>query len=262
MAETDVFRHSTPSLYHRYMGPLLFEPYAKHVAGRLVVLRPNRILETAAGTGIVTRAVNKAVPEAQIVATDVNPAVVEFASEHLRSERVTFQRADAQQLPFDDESFDLVLCVFGVMFFPDRIRAHAEARRVLRIGGHYVVVTFDRLDRNPIPEAAGKAVATLFRENPRYMERGPFSYTDAGLVEEDLRAAGFEEITVETVRLATRVAAQEAAQGIVLGSPFRAEIERLDPSALERALTAVTEALRPWDGKDAPMSAHIATAIR
>lgn len=262
MTETDVFRHSTPSLYHRYMGPLLFEPYAKHVAERLGVLRPNRILETAAGTGIVTRAVNKAVPEAQIVATDVNPAVVEFASEHLRSERVTFQRADAQQLPFDDESFDLVLCVFGVMFFPDRIRAHAEARRVLHSGGHYVVVTFDRLDRNPIPEAAGNAVATLFRENPRYMERGPFSYTDAGLVEKDLRAAGFEEITVETVRLATRVAAQEAAQGIVLGSPFRAEIERLDPSALERALTAVTEALLPWDGKDAAMSAHIATATR
>ena len=128
MTETDVFRHSTPSLYHRYMGPLLFEPYAKHVAERLVVLRPNRILETAAGTGIVTRAVNAALPKAQILATDINPGVVEFASQHLRSERVTFQRADAQQLPLEDESFDLVLCVFGVMFFPDKsgqTRKHA-----------------------------------------------------------------------------------------------------------------------------------------
>ena len=262
MTETDVFTHSTPSLYHRYMGPLLFEPYAKHVAKRLVVLRPNRILETAAGTGIVTRAVNKAVPKAQIVATDINPAVVEFASQHLRSERVTFQRADAQHLPFEDESFDLILCIFGAMFFPDKVRANAEARRVLRAGGQYVLVTFDRLDRNPIPEAAGEAVASVFRENPRYMERGPFSYTDAALVESDLRAAGFEDIKVETVQLASRVTAQEAAQGIVLGSPFRAEIERLDPSALERALTAVTEALLPWDGKDATMSAHIATATR
>lgn len=262
MTETDVFRHSTPSLYHRYMGPLLFEPYAKHVAERLVVLRPNRILETAAGTGIVTRAVNRVVPNAQIVATDINPAVVEFASQHFRTERVTFQRADAQHLPFDDQSFDLVLCVFGAMFFPDKIRANAEARRVLRIGGRYVLVTFDRLDRNPIPEAAGEAVATVFRENPRYMERGPFSYTDAGLVETDLRGAGFEDITVETVQLTSRVTAPEAARGIVLGSPFRAEIERLDPSALERALTEVTEALLPWDGKDAAMSAHIATATR
>lgn len=94
------------------------------------------------------------------------------------------------------------------------------------------------------------------------MERGPFSYTDAALVERDLRAAGFDDITVETVQLASRVAAQEAARGLVLGSPFRAEIERLDPLALERALTAVTEALLPWDGRDAPMSAHIATATR
>jgi ubiquinone/menaquinone biosynthesis C-methylase UbiE len=262
MTETDVFRHSTPSLYHRYMGPLLFEPYAKHVAERLVVLQPNRILETAAGTGIVTRAVNEVVPEAQIVATDINPAVVDFASQHLRSERVTFQRADAQQLPFEDESFDLVLCVFGVMFFPDKIRAHAEARRVLHIGGQYILVTFDCLDRNPIPAAAGEAVASVCPENPRYMERGPFSYTDAGVVERDLRAAGFEEIKVETVQLTSRVTTQEAAQGIVLGSPFRAEIERLDSSALERALTAVTAALRSWDGKDATMSAHIATATR
>ena len=262
MTETDVFRHSTPSLYHRYMGPLLFEPYAKHVAGRLLLLRPSRILETAAGTGIVTRAVNEVLPKAQILATDINPAVFEFASQELRSERVTFQRADAQELPLEDELFDVVLCAFGVMFFPDKVRANAEARRVLHIGGRYVLVTFDRLDRNPIPEAAGEAVASVFGENPRYMERGPFSYTDAAMVERDLRSAGFEDITIETVQLAGRVSAQETAQGIVLGSPFRAEIERLDSSALERALTAVTEALRPWDGKDAPMSAHIATATR
>lgn len=262
MTETDVFKHSAPSLYDRYMGPLLFEPYAKDVAERVAVLRPNRILETAAGTGIVTRAVREAVPEAQIVATDINPAVVEFAAQHLRSDRVSFQPADAQDLPFEDESFDLVVCLFGVMFFPDKVRANAEARRVLRTGGRFVLVTFDRLDLNPIPKAAGEAVASLFPEDPRYMERGPFSYTDAALVERDLRAAGFEDIELETVELSSRVTALDAAQGIVLGSPFRAEIERLDPSALERAVTAVTEALLPWDGKSAPMSAHIATATR
>jgi ubiquinone/menaquinone biosynthesis C-methylase UbiE len=262
MAETDVFKHSTPSLYDRYMGPLLFEPYAQYVAERVALLRPERILETAAGTGIVTRAVSEAVPEATIVATDINPAVVEFAAQHVHSERVTFQRADAQDLPFDDATFDLVLCLFGVMFFPDKIRANAEARRVLQPGGRYVLVTFDRLDLNPIPKEAGEAVATLFPDDPRYMERGPFSYTDPALVEQDLRAAGFEAIELETVELSSRVIAQDAAHGIVLGSPFRAEIERLDESALERAATAVDKALRAWDGTNAPMSAHIATATR
>ena len=262
MVETDVFKHSTPSLYDRCMGPLLFEPWAKHVANRVAVLEPDRILETAAGTGIVTRAVGEAVPRATIVATDINPALVEFAARRSYWERVTVQRADAQDLPFDEASFDLVLCLFGIMFFPDKVRANAEARRVLCPGGRYVLVTFDRLDRNPIPKAAGEAVAGLFAEDPRYMERGPFSYTDPEQVDSDLRAAGFEAVEIATLELTSLVSARDAAHGIVLGSPFRAEIERLDASALERATAAVEQALQPWDGTNAPMSAHIATSTR
>lgn len=260
MSETDVFTHATPVLYDRYMGPLLFEPYATYVAEQVRAFRPQRILETAAGTGIVTRAVLKAFPEAEIVATDINPGVVDFAARRVPSQRATFQVADAQDLPFGDASFDLVLCLFGAMFFPDRVRANSEARRVLRAGGNYVLVTFDRLERNPIPMAAGEAVATLFSEDPKYMQRGPFSYTDAQSVEADLRKGGFADVSLQTVELTSRVSAREAAQGIVLGSPFRAEIERLGPSALERATRVVTEALRAWDGRDAPMSAHVAIA--
>jgi ubiquinone/menaquinone biosynthesis C-methylase UbiE len=258
---TDVFKHSTPELYDRYMGPLLFEPYAKYVAEELRPLQPARILETAAGTGIVTRAVSEAVPDATIVATDINPAVVEFAAQQHHLDRVRFEQADAQELPFADASFDVVVCLFGVMFFPDKVRANAEARRVLVPGGRYVLVSFDRLELNPIPKAAGEAVATLFPEDPRYMERGPFSYTDPGVMEQDLRAAGFESVEIERVELSSRVVARDAAHGIVLGSPFRAEIERLGASALERAATAVERTLLPWDGTDAPMSAHVATAI-
>src|SRR5919106_1542479 len=258
MAETDVFKHATPSLYDKYMGPLLFEPFAKHVAERVRLLQPERILETAAGTGIVTRAVNKAVPNATIVATDINPAVVAFAAEQAHAERVTFQQADAQDLPFRDATFDLVLCLFGVMFFPDKVRANAEAARVLRRGGRYILVSFNRLDLNPVPKAAGEAVGSLFPEDPRYMERGPFSYADPATIENDLRAAGFDAIELETIELASRVSARDAAHGIVLGSPFRGEIERLDASALKRATAAVDDALRDWDGRDAAMSAHIA----
>ncbi|HEY6836307.1 MAG TPA: class I SAM-dependent methyltransferase, partial [Gaiellaceae bacterium] len=100
MAETDLFKHSAPALYDRYMGPLLFAPYAEHVVPRVIALHPERILETAAGTGIVTRAISAALPTAEIVATDINPAVVEFAAQHAPSDGVTFQAADAQQLPF------------------------------------------------------------------------------------------------------------------------------------------------------------------
>jgi ubiquinone/menaquinone biosynthesis C-methylase UbiE len=262
MTETDVFKHATPALYDRYMGPLLFEPFAKLVAESVRLVQPHMILETAAGTGIVTRAVSDALPEATIVATDINPAVVAFAAEQAHSERVTFQQADAQDLPFGDATFDLVLCLFGVMFFPDKVRANTEAARVLRPGGRYIVVSFDRLDLNPVPKAAGEAVGSLFPEDPRYMERGPFSYADPAIIESDLRAAGFEAVDLETIELTSRVSAREAAHGIVLGSPFRGEIERLDASALQRATAVVESALRDWDGNDAPISAHIATATR
>ena len=257
------FRHSTPELYGRYMGPLLFEPYANVVAERAALLQPDRILETAAGTGIVTRALHVSMPQAEILATDLNPVMLEVAEQNLRSPRVSFQPADALELPFDDESFDLVVCQFGVMFYPDKVRAHREARRVLRSNGHYLLVSFDRLELNPVPHAAGTAVAAMFPDDPpAYMERGPFSYADPAIIERDLLAAGFSRVQLETVALTTRVNASDAAQGLVLGSPFRADIERRDPSALARALDAVTAALAQWNENDAPMSAHVVTATK
>lgn len=116
---------------------------------------------------------------------------------------------------------------------------------------------------NPVPKAAGHAVAALFPDDPPlYMERGPFSYAIPVLIERDLFAAGFTDIELETVALTSRVGARDAAEGMVLGSPFRSEIERRDPSGLDRALTAVTAALAQWDGTDAPMSAHLVTATK
>jgi hypothetical protein len=116
---------------------------------------------------------------------------------------------------------------------------------------------------NPVPKAAQDAVVALFPEDPpQYMERGPFCYADPALIEHDLLAAGFTDIQCETVALSSRVSARDAAQGLVLGSPFQSEIERRDPSALDRAVNAVTEALRAWDGKDAPISAHVVAATK
>ena len=255
------FSHSTPELYDLYMGPLLFEPYAKLVAERCALLQPDRILETGTGTGIVTRAVHRSIPRAEIVATDINPAMLEFAARALTSEHVSFQPADAQNLPFPDNSFDLVVCQFGVMFFPDKIRANQQARRVLRPNGQYLLVTFNRLELNPIPRAAQEAVSALLAQEPvDYMERGPFCYADPARIKHDLRAAGFPDVEIETLESSSRVNARDAAEGLVFGSPLRLEIERRDPSALAHASQAVAQALAQWDGKDAPMSAHVATA--
>ena len=132
MSVTDTaFAGSIPGLYDRYLGPLLFQPYAQEVARRAAELGARHVLETAAGTGIVTEALHRALLEANIVATDLNPAMLDMAAQRVNSDRVSFQPADALGLPFADGSFDLVVCQFGVMFFPDKIRGNAEARRVL-----------------------------------------------------------------------------------------------------------------------------------
>ncbi len=110
-----VFAGSIPAIYDRCMVPLIFAPYAALVAERAKAFGPKRILETAAGTGVVTEALHRALPDAEIVATDLNPPMLEQAARRVSAGTVHFHHADALDLPFDDGSFDLVVCQFGVM---------------------------------------------------------------------------------------------------------------------------------------------------
>ena len=268
MTATDAaFAGSIPSIYDRYLGPLLFAPYAEAVARRAAALQPTRILETASGTGIVTAALQRALPGAQIVATDLNQAMLDVAAGRIDSGNVRFLAADAQALPFADGAFDLVVCQFGVMFFPDKVGANREARRVLRDGGAYIAVIWDSMEKNPGSRAMSDAVAALFPgDPPRFLDRTPFGYADLAQIERDLRAAGFTSIAVETVECRSRLpSAHDAATGMCCGSPLRSEIEERDPNMLDRAVDAAAAALAPWegpDGLDVPMSAHIVTALR
>lgn len=261
------FAGSIPGLYDRYLGPLLFEPYAAEVARRAVALAPKRVLEVATGTGIVTEALHCALPDAEIVATDLNPAMLEVAAGRIRSPKVEFLPADALGLPFEDGEFDLVVCQFGVMFYPDKVKGNAEARRVLRDGGRYLVVIWDRLDRNPASRIVNDSVAALYPEDPpAFLARTPFGYADPEWIERDLRAAGFDRIELDTVALASRpVSTVDAATGLVAGCPLRSEVEERDPDGLDSAVAAAAQALRALDKDgtlDSRLSAHIVTATR
>ncbi len=268
MASTDTaFAGSIPGLYDRHLGPLLFAPYAEELAERVRAFMAGHVLETAAGTGIVSEALHHALPDAQIVATDLNPAMLDVAAQRVRSDKVIFESADAQELRFADGTFDLVVCQFGVMFYPDKVRGNAEARRVLRDGGRYLLVIWDSIDRNPASQAIGQAVGALFPDDPPlFVERTPFGYSDVALIEHDLLAAGFTDIELETVEQRSRGGSgRDFAQGMCLGSPLRSEIEERDPAMLDRAVDAAAAALAPWegaDGFDAPMSAHIVVATK
>lgn len=268
MASSDAaFAGSIPALYDQYLGPLLFQPYADELARRAAALNPGRILETAAGTGIVTQALSRACRDAEIVATDLNQGMLDVAATRIQSDKIVFMAADAQALPFDADGFDLVVCQFGIMFMPDKVRANAEAYRVLRPEGRYLLAIWDRLDRNPITHASASAVAELFPEDTAdFMRRAPFSYADPALIEHDLLAAGFTDIELETVTLRGRLpSAEDAALGLCQGTPMRMAIEEHGEDALDRATEAATAALKQFegpDGLDAPMAAHVVTAIK
>ena len=257
------FTGSIPALYERCLGPLLFRPYAREGARRARMVMPGHVLETAAGTGLLTEELAHALSDSNIVATDLNPSMLELASARVRTGKVSFEVADAQDLRFADSTFDFVVCQFGTMFYPDRVRGNREALRVLRDGGSYLQIVWDRVERNPVSQRIEQAVAEQFPDDPpRFISRTPFGYFDPDRIEADLHDGGFTDVSIETVECSSKVDAREAATGMCQGSPLRAEIEARDEGALERVTQAAAEALQEFDGRDMPMSALFVTAVK
>jgi ubiquinone/menaquinone biosynthesis C-methylase UbiE len=267
MTATDtIFAGSIAALYDRLMVPLKFTPWAEDMARRIAALAPATILETAAGSGVVTEQIAKALPSAAITATDLNPTMLQIAARRPGLEHVQFLPADAQALPFAATHFDLVACQFGVMFYPDRITAAREVRRVLRDGGTYLFSVWNRLDRNPVSKVLSDALAEEFPGNPpSFYARIPFGYHDTARITDDLSAAGFTDIAIETLEYPHgALTARAAAEGMCRGTPLAAEIAIHGDDALDRAVEASARGLEGLcgpDGRiDATMSAHVVTA--
>jgi ubiquinone/menaquinone biosynthesis C-methylase UbiE len=263
-ADTE-FAGSIPAAYDRYMVPMLFEPYAQDMAQRAAALSPRRILEIAAGTGVVTRALVAAMPDAVIVATDLNQPMLDVASSRIDATTVTFLQADAQALPVEDAAFDLVVCQFGVMFFPDRVAAYREARRVLKPEGRFLFNSWNRVEENELTLVLAETLTALLPDDPpSFYRRIPFGYHDPERIRADLEEAAFDDISIETVAKRSRLGSvRDAAIGICLGSPMRTELEERAPGRLGDVVEAVADALARVsgpDGVDLPMSAHVVSA--
>jgi ubiquinone/menaquinone biosynthesis C-methylase UbiE len=262
------FRGSVPALYDRYLGPMIFAPYAEDMVARLAWLAEGHLLETAAGTGIVTRALDAALPPGvAILATDLNQPMLDHAAGQLSSARVAWRQADAQALPFADGIFDAVVCQFGAMFFPDRPRAFAEARRVLRPGGRFLLSVWDRIEANDFADAVVRAVAGLFPRNPpMFLARTPHGHHDLEVLRAELRAAGFDSVEAEAVARESRAPdARAVAIGFCQGTPMRGEIEAHGARALAAATEAAAATITARFG-DGPITgrirAQVLTALR
>jgi len=269
MKETDkLFVGSMPALYDRHLGPFIFEPYAEDLAGRIAGLAPQSLLETAAGTGIVSRAMARVLPAAaSFTATDLNQAMVDYASAQTTAGKVTWRQADALALPFADGAFDAVVCQFGVMFFPDKVAGYREARRVLKPGGRFLFNVWDRIEENEISGVLTDAVAALFpADPPRFLARTPHGNYDVALIRDQLGEAGFARVEIETIEKRGRAPSpRDPAIGFCQGSPLRSEIEARDAGRLAEATEAAARAIAarfgtgPIEGK---IQAHVITAVR
>ncbi|MER8429266.1 class I SAM-dependent methyltransferase [Mesorhizobium caraganae] len=268
MLETDkIFAGSIPENYDRYMVPLIFEPFAADMARRAASLSPGAVLEVAAGTGVVTRALApKLSPGASYVVTDLNQPMLDFAaSRQAPDSRIQWRQADALALPFENATFDLVCCQFGAMFFPDRTAGYREAKRVLKPGGHFLFNVWDRIEENVFASDVTNALAEIFPDDPpRFLARTPHGYHDTALIRSELESAGFSRVAIETRAEQSRASSPRLpAVAYCQGTVLRTEIEARDAGKLQAATdrAAAVIAARHGSGEvAAKIQAHVIVA--
>jgi ubiquinone/menaquinone biosynthesis C-methylase UbiE len=254
-----LFDGSIPEIYDTVLVPLIFEPYAADMARRVGLLPISRILEVAAGTGVLTRALAASLPDpVSVVATDLNEAMLKHASQRGTPRPVDWRQADAMQLPFEAATFDAVVCQFGVMFFPEKAKAFTEVRRVLKPGGIFIFSVWDRIEENEFADVVTRALEPLFPKSPpRFLARTPHGYCDPEVIEGHLGSAGFTASPrFDTVIARSRAESSRIpAVAYCQGTPLRNEIAALDPARLGKATDVAAEAIAsefgsgPVDGK-------------
>ena len=260
------FAGTIPAAYDRYLGPMFFEPYGEDLAARLTVEPNGSVLELACGTGILTRKLRDQLPvSARLVATDLNePMIKNAAAKFGEKDAIEWKQADASNLPFDDKQFDAVLCQFGIMFVPDKALAAREARRVLRPDGVFLFNVWDSLEQNPVGRIAHETIGSFFEKDPPAFYQVPYGYHDHAEIARLLETAGFSDIrldVVSTMSVPTR--AEDAATGLVQGTPMFVAISERDASLLPAITDAVAEALEKEFGGSpfrAPMRAMVIEA--
>lgn len=262
--QAPAYAGSIPAQYDAKLGPMLFEPHARDLAGRLPA-SACRVLETAAGTGIVSRRLlERLAPTATLVVTDLHQGMLDVAARKIGQDpRVDIRQADAVALPFDDHEFDVVVCQFGLMFFSDPVAAVREARRVLASDGVLLLSTWGPIEDNPIARIAFETVSEALPDVPAFLT-APFSMHDTDVVVDLLHRGGFTYVQSRTLdSVAESASAYAAAMGMLCGSPTVTQLQERgigDPRGLVDAVSARLAREGGFAPMRLPMKAHVFTA--
>ena len=259
------FAGSIPSAYDRYLGHVLFQPYAEDLAARLQVPVNGSVLELACGTGIVTRELRHRLPSTvKLIATDLNePMFQHAAAKFAKGEAVEWQQADACSLPFADGIFDAVVCQFGIMFVPDKALAAREARRVLKPGGLFLFNVWDAIEHNRLCQIAHETIVGYFDKDPPMFYQVPFGYHDHDEIRRVLAESGFRDIRIEVVEKVSGASrAEETAIGLVQGNPVSLAIAERAPSLFPVITNAIAAALKKRFGEGEQRAALRAVVVQ
>jgi SAM-dependent methyltransferase len=247
-----------PAIYDRDLVPVIFAAWGDLLAERTAALRPQQVLELAAGTGVVTERIIAAVPQAVVTATDLNQSMVDWGLERVPG--ASWQLADAQQLPFADATFDLVVCQFGVMFFPDKPGAFAESARVLAQTGHLLFAVWDGIEGSTYATAVIDIVRGMFPDDPpHFLVDTPHGYHDVDRIGKDLAAGGMRMTSADALVLPSRAASADAVtNGYCLGTPLRFELDARGD--LEGLVAEIQQRMRERFG-EGPLEGEMAAIV-
>lgn len=248
------FAGDIPAKYDCSLGPHLFADYGADLARRVAAAKPRRVLEIAAGTGIVTRMLRDALPPSTyLVASDLNSPMLAVAREKFAAtEQVAFRQADATTLPFADGAFDTVVCQFGLMFFPDKAEAYRETFRVLAPNGRYYFNVWDSFEFNSFARIAHEAIGRFFDGDAPAFFTVPFGYHRIDAIKASLMQAGFAGISIDVIRIEKIIEDVRClAEGLVFGNPIAMEIGARGTCDAATIADAVTAALQDEFGRNA-----------
>ncbi len=246
------FEKTIPGVYEKYLGPYLYEPYSVYVTS-IIKGNPKQILEIGVGSGRLTNHISKKIgDDAKLTAIDINPNMLEIAKNKVTSANVEFHVADAQYLPFPDNNFDCVVCQFGFMFLPDKQKGFNEAWRVLKPGGQFIFVTWDKAENNRTLQISQQTILQYLKtEIPAYFGKAYSAMNNPDELHSYTKIAGFKNIDIKKLTLIGHCpTAMDAAIGFVEGNSIIKEILKEGPELLQTIKNTIVTRIHEQVGQD------------